>query len=231
MTKKFFFIIVLLLSPSQIFAEIISETKYFSGIGCLNGSLTFSQFDNSSHILQSIGILMYLQSSGGILILDNDSSKAASGTFQFGNVGSVNSSDVILLNSSYLPCLSQCSAVHNQAFSLAPDNGDGMLGFDSSTPDGLSYSGTTEINVLYGSVDNAFWSLGRKGFLGTNSFNINYSVKPLIDYGNLSGMSFAVCPPAANGFITIIYTFEAPEVSTIFFFTCSLFILRVKSPR
>ncbi|HBG27428.1 MAG: hypothetical protein A2Y10_09910 [Planctomycetes bacterium GWF2_41_51] len=226
---KYFFLIVVLFSTAA-FAATYSETQSFNGIGNLNGSLIFNQFNGSADNLQSICVLLRLQTNGGMLVLDNDSPNAIAGTFQFGAIGFINSKDVILLDSSYLPCVNQAYAIHSQSFNLSPDNGDGLLNFDPSFPDGLALSGISAIDFKWGLVDEAFWSLGGKGFLGTDTFSINYSVMQWINYGNINGMCYAVSPAAIDGSVTIFYTYEsAPEPSTILFLGFSLLILRISA--
>jgi len=225
--KCFFFLCVLSITLSQFAAaQMLTQTKYFTGSSNSNGTLTFNQFDRTTGHLKSISILFYLETFGGRLILDNDSTSSASGIFEFGSCGSIGSNDVALLNPSYSPCLGNVKAIHKQSFSLTADNGDG-LALDSSTPDGLVFNGHPEIAAATGFIGETFWNIG-KGFLGTSSFGINYSVLQWVDYGPLALMSYAVNPVNFEGFITLIYTYQAaPEPATLLFFGLSIAIVRI----
>jgi hypothetical protein len=227
MFKKSFLLLSIVAFVSQpLFAVMLTQTQYFSGSSNSNGTLTFNQFDRATGPLKSISILFYLETFGGRLILDNDSTASASGFFEFGASGSIGSNDVALLNPSYIPCLGNVKAIHKQSFSLSPDNGDG-LNFDSSTPDGLSFNGHPEIASAADIIGEAFWNIG-KGFLGTSSFGINYSIIQWVDYGSLASMSYAVGPVSFEGLVTLIYTYEtAPEPATILFFGLAAAFVRI----
>ena len=101
-------------------ATTIVQTQNFSGIPNMLGSSTFNQFDNSGgYILNSVQVKLYLQTSGGQLILDNDSNLPASGNFQFGAKGTISSTDVALLNSLAQPIPGEVEALNSQVFNLA----------------------------------------------------------------------------------------------------------------
>ena len=227
MLKRFLTVSIIgvLLTALPAFAVISSQTQSFSGIPNLNSSLTFNQFNTGLGTLQSIQVLLYLESYGGQLILDNDSTSPASGTFQFGAAGNLNATtDVLLFNSSFQPIPSQVGAYHSQAFSLAADNGDGSGNYDSTGPDGLSYVGDLEGDVKFGFIGNAFWSLGTNGFLGTGTYNINYCILQWLDYGSIGGIEYAVNPINASGHVTIAYTYNpVPEPATIVLLTIGVF--------
>ena len=201
------------------------QTKYFSGIPSLSGSLTFNQFNNSGGTLQSIQVLFYLQSTGGELIIDNDGDSLVSGSFQFGAIGNIGSSDVDLLSSSSLPIPGQVNAYHSQAFSLDADNGDGPDNYDPTSPDGMLYSGGIESDSKSGFVGSTFWSMGTRGFLGTGSFNINYSVPQFVSCGNVEGVEYSDTRVNATGYVTVTYTY-IPEPATITLLGLGLFAFR-----
>jgi hypothetical protein len=225
--KSFFFSCVLLLAASQYsLAAMLTQTQYFDIESNLNGTFTFNQF-NSHGQLRSIAILFCLQTTDGRLILDNDGAHSASGLLQFGAKGSINSTDVVLLNSSYMPVLKDVLAVNEQAFSLSPDDGDGLSNFDSSSPDGLLCVGSPQMDTESGIIGQAFWSLGSKGFLGTGTFNLNYSIMQLVNYGGINNISYAVNTVDSEGYITLIYNYQpAPESATILFFSLGMLIFR-----
>lgn len=224
--KSFLFLSVLAFVSQPVFALMLTQTQYFSGSSNSAGTLTFDQFNRANGHLKSISILFYLETFGGRLILDNDSTSSASGNFEFGASGSIGSNDVALLNSSYAPCLGNVKAIHTQSFSLSPDNGDG-LNLDSSIPDSLLFNGHPEIASAADFIGDTFWNIG-KGFLGTSSFGINYSIIQWIDYGSLASMSYAVNPVSFEGLVSLIYTYEtAPEPATLLFFGLAIAIVRI----
>jgi hypothetical protein len=229
-TKRFlfFFAAAVFITGGLACAVTITQTKNFSGTPNTSGLLTFSQFNTygGTLALQSIQVLLYLETSGGELILDNDGALPASGTFQFGAVGNLNSTtDVILLNSSFLSIPDKVGAYYSQPFSLSADNGDGLSVYDPTPPDGLSYSGILEAGVKSGSVGNAFWSAGTKGFLGTGTYKINYSIIQWLDYGGIGGIQYAITPVSATGHVTIAYNYSyVPEPTTIILLTVGAFV-------
>ena len=227
MSKKRFLLFLLawlFLIGGTANAAISTQTQSFSGIPNLSGSSTFNQFNTALGTLTSIQVLLYLETYGGQLILDNDSTSPASGTFQFGSVGKLNATDVALFDSSFQPIPGQVNAYHSQAFSLAADNGDGLHNYDPTGPDGLSYIGDLEGGVKFGFVGSTFWAAGTKGFLGTGTFNVNYAIDQWVDYGGIGGIEYAVTPPNISGHVTIAYTYNpVPEPATIGLLTIGAF--------
>jgi hypothetical protein len=216
--KKFLIVCIvgMFLTALPAFATTITQTQNFSGIPNISGSLTFNQFnDNAGTLtLQSIEVQFYLETDGGHLIIDNDGVLPASGTFQFGAVGIMSSTDVILLNSLFLPIPGQVGAYHSQVFNLSADNGDGPGNYDPTPPDGLSYDGGIESDSKSDFVGNAFWGVGTKGFLGTGIYDINYSIIQWLNCGGISGIEYAITPVNITGHVTINYTY-IPEPATI----------------
>jgi hypothetical protein len=185
----------------------------------MSGYLTFDQFDNhgGTWVLSSIEVLLTLHTSGGQLVLDNDSDQPASGIFQFGAKGNIESNDVTLLNSSAQTIPGQAGAYHSRAFSLEPENGDGPNNRDGNSPDGLVYDGGTESGIVSGLVGSSYWTgSGAKGYLGTDTYDIYYSIFQWLDYGSIGGIEYAVTPVSASGDVTITYTYDViPEPATI----------------
>jgi len=225
MLKRGLFVCVLgvLLTAMPTFAATIVQTQNFSGIPNIGGSLTFNQFNNSGGTLQSINVLLYLESSNGQLILDNDGLTTASGTFEFGAAGDLaDTTDVVLFSSSFSPIPGQVSAYHTGTFNLAANVGDGPLDFSPAGPDGMLYTGDLEGGVATGFVGSAFWSAGTKGFTGTGTFNIKYSIEQWINYGSIGGIEYAVNPVNTTGHVTIAYNY-IPEPATIVLLTIGAF--------
>ena len=211
MKKKFLAICaVLALTAGLTFAATITQTQTFSGIPNMNGSLTFNQFDSSLGTLTSIQVRLSLQTSGGRLILDNDSASSASGTFEFGANGSIGSTDVSLMDTSLQPITDLTEAFYSQAFSLDANVDDVSGDYDPASPDGLQYDGGIVSDTASGLVDSTVWG----GYTGTGTYNINYNITQWLDYGGISGIECAITPVSASGDVTVIYTY-IPEPATM----------------
>jgi hypothetical protein len=197
-------------------ATIITQTKNFSGTPNMLGSSTFNQFDNTGgFILNSVHVKLYLQATGGQLILDNDSNLPASGTFEFGAKGTISSTDVTLLNSSAQPIPGEVAALNSQGFNLEGNVGDGSGDYDPCAPDGLLYTGVTQDDAKSDFVWSAVWGLGAKGFQGTGTYDIDYAINQWLTYGSIGGIEYAVNPVNANGYVEVSYDYTIPEPATI----------------
>ncbi len=194
----------------------ISQTKAFSGQPNISPTLTFDQFDDSAPgvDLTSVEIIFNLDISGGQLVLDNDASQAASGTFVFGSQGSLSSTDVILLDVTVVHIPADLTITTGDAFNLDPNIGDGPGDFDSTSPDGLLYNGDIASDSSSGLVGAAFFTMGAKGYIGTGTYDITADLIQWLNYGGVSGIEFAVSPVTASGSVEIIYTY-VPEPATI----------------
>jgi hypothetical protein len=238
MTKRFLFFFAAFSSIAiQAWADTYPQTQYFSGSGTpnINGSLTFNQFDNHSGawILQSIDVSLALQANGGYFILDNDSTSLVSGTFEFGANAALGATDVdlILHDSSSHVIPAQTEACHSGIFNLAANVGDGTGDYDPTGPDGMLYIGGTENNTISGSIGNDSWSSGNTGFLGTGTYNINFSVIQ-IAYCSGSGIEYKANPPNIFGSVTVTYNYNTiPEPATFAVFSLGMAsIFRRKTP-
>ncbi|MDD5010518.1 MAG: choice-of-anchor E domain-containing protein [Phycisphaerae bacterium] len=218
MTKSFLFIfaVALFVTAGLASAATITQTQNFSGIPNISGPLAFNKFNAALGTLTSIQVGLSLQTSGGQIILDNDSTSLASGNFQFGAKGSISSSNVSLIDSSSMPipgvAPNTANAFHSGAFSLAANVGDGVGDYSPSAPDGMSYSGGIETDTKSGYINNTVFG----GYTGTGTYNIDYSVIQWLDYGSVSGIEAAFTPVSASGCVTVVYTYDpVPEPATI----------------
>ncbi len=231
MTKSFLFTfaVALFLTAGLASAATITQNQFYSGIPNLTGSLTFDQFDESLGDLTSIQIILSLQSSGGQLILDNDSEEPASGTFEFGATGSITSGDVGLVNSSFIAIPGTVGAYHSEAFSLSGNLDDGPGDYDPTSPDGLQYDGGTETDSKSDLVGSAAWD----GYTGTGTYDIDYAVSQHQNYGSIGGIEYAVSPVTASGYVEVVYTYDPiPEPATITLLTLgALTLLKRKNSK
>lgn len=217
-----FLIIVIPVADSAV----ITQTKNFSGIPSINGSLAFNKFDThgSAWTLNSIQVSLTLQSSGGWLRLDNDGANPASGNFEFGAEGTINSTNVSLLSSSFTAIPGQVNACHSQAFSLAANIGDGSDDYDPTPPDGMLYTGGIETDNKSGFVGSAFWA----AYQGTGTYNINYEVLPRFNFGSIiGGLEWAINPVNVSGYVQVIYNYTIiPEPATMILLSLGGLLLR-----
>lgn len=199
------------------FASIV-EAAEIKQTRSLSETAVFSQFDSKLGNLNYIKIDVLLNISDGQLYYDNDSSSPASGTLQFGKVVSITyTTDVILKNSAAQMILGDgkiygCNTLN---FSLAADNGDGKYNYDSTSPDGSVFSGSSLTFSDSGYIADGYWNQGTKGFIGAGTYNILYSVSRWINFSgnNINDIEY-YCSPAvsSNGSISVIYSYTAvPE--------------------
>ncbi len=203
---------VLFLTAGLASAATITQTKTFSGIPNISGPLTFNKFDSSLGTLTSIQVYFTLQVNGGQLILDNDSDSPASGIFEFGAIGNISSSDVSLIDSATTVIPGPIEAYNSQAFSLNANVDDGPGDYDPAGPDGLQYDGGIESGDTSGFVGSMVWG----GYIGTGTYDIDYTVIQWLDYGSVSGVEVAYTPVSADGDVTMIYKYNIiPEPATM----------------
>ncbi len=189
----------------------------------LSETAVFSQFDSKLGNLNFIKIDVLLNISNGQLYYDNDSSSPTSGTLQFGKVVSLTyTTDVILKDSAGQTIFGDgkiygCNTLN---FSLAADNGDGKYNYDSTSPDGDIFSGTNLAFSDSGYIANSFWNQGTKGFVGTGTYNILYSVSQWINFSgnNINDIEYYSAPAvSSNGCISVTYSYTpAPEPCSFF---------------
>jgi hypothetical protein len=231
MTKKLFlfFAAALVVFVGATSASTITQTKTFSGIPSMSGILNFNKFNPASGTLTSVQFTLNLNTSGGTLILDNDSALPASGNFEFGANGSISTSDVPLFTNSFGPVPGTVTAYHNGSFNLTANTGDGPGDYDPTPPDGMQYIGVAETGSANGFIGSNYVA----NYSGTGTYNINYSITQWLTYGGFGGIEYAVSPVSANGDVTVVYNYNAvPEPATITLLcTGALAMLRRKSSK
>ncbi len=197
-------------------AVTISQTKPFSGQPNISPTLTFNQFDDSAPDvnLTGIEIIFNMDISGGQLVLDNDASGPASGSFVFGSKGSLSSTDVSLFDGTPQPIPADLTVTTGSAFNLDPNEGDESGDYDPCAPDGMSYDGGIASENSAGFVGAAFFTTGVKGYTGTGTYDITAELTQWLNYGGIGGIEFSVSPVTASGSVEIIYTY-VPEPATI----------------
>lgn len=184
----------------------------------LSETAVFSQFDSKLGNLNYIKIDVLLNISGGQLYYDNDSASTASGTLQFGKIVSlVYTTDVILKNSANKIIFSdgKIFGCNTGEFSLAADNGDGKYNYDFTQPDGSVFTGSSLTFLQSDYIAESFWNQGTKGFIGTGTYNVAYSVSPWINFSgsNTGDIEYYSSPAVfSTGSICVTYEYTpAPE--------------------
>ena len=196
-------------------AGTITQTHaYGPGTPDFITTLTYNQFNTNGGVLvlDSIQVIFGLTSQGGVYILDNDSTSAASGNFSFGAKSLATNATVPLLNTSFQPVVPQLSAAHSQAFSLDPNQDDGPNDWSPLPPDGLQYTGGTENDTKSGFIANSLFAL----YSGLGTFSVDVDTSQFSTYGGVSGIEYAVTPVTASGDLTIKYNYHStlPEPGT-----------------
>jgi len=217
MRKLAILAILALLAVTSANAAQITQTQTYSGIPNLTQNMTFNQFDDNggAYTLNSIKVILNLNTSGGQLVLDNDSDAPAAGVFEFGAKGNITSPDVTLLNAAFQPITTTAEALNTGVFNLSGNVGDVPNDYDPTPPDGMLHTGVPAFDSQSDFVGSAFWATGTKGYLGTGTYDIALSVNQWLDYGSVGGIEFSATPVSASGDVTVIYDYTIPEPATI----------------
>lgn len=184
----------------------------------LSEAAVFRQFDSKLGNLNYIKIDVLLNISGGQLYYDNDSPSPTFGTLEFGKVVSIAyTTDVILKNQANNTVFgdSKILACNTASFSLAGDNGDGKYNYDATPPDGDALNGSNLTFMYSDCIAESFWTQGTKGFVGTDTFNIVYTIGQWINFSgsNVSDIEYYFYPAIlSEGSISITYRYTpVPE--------------------
>ena len=212
-----FLFILVLFAGSTSFAAIIPQIKNFNGTPDFGEMFTFDQFDSGLGTLDSIEIILTLNTSDGTFKADNDSSKLCSGNVKFGSQGTLYSLDVVLLNDSFINPWSDAKSYTSKSFNLGIENGDGAM-FDTTEPDGYEFTVNSSL-VKSDFIKSQFHS----GFIGNSTFEIFLDLNQYIQICGLGGVQFSADPVTASGSVEIKYSYTIPEPSTVLLFSlCGL---------
>lgn len=134
---------VVLVVASAADAGVTTQTEPFNGTPDFSRTLTFDQFDamGGLHVLKSIEITVELNKDGGTLTLDNEDESAMGGTYEFGAIGGISSTDVSLIDMAFQPIGASLTSTVVGGFSLDPNDGDNVDTVDNTGPDSLVVNG------------------------------------------------------------------------------------------
>lgn len=177
--------------------------------------LTFNQFNTlgGARTLESVYVELTLNVSGGDATVDNDGVESGSVTVSFGGKGSLSSSDVSLVNSSFQPIAQNVQAVTTGSSSLGPDDGDGP-GVQTDGTDWWTMVGQFQTTTDGDYVAPAAWTGGDKGYIATGTFSLSVAVDTAFQILGISGVAGAFNPTTASGDVTIIYTYVPEPAET-----------------
>jgi hypothetical protein len=194
-TLTAFVILLIINHPSMANPLLQQQQKDFNEITGFSANLAFDKF-NTSGTLTSVEIIVNLQITGGILTITNDSSDPAIGTFEFGTNAVLGSTDIALLGGPGITQALNYLSVH-------------IEGNDNDVYNG----GIVSPGPKSGLIDSSCWSQ----YEGSGSCNINIKTYLWTNYNITGKIEYsATPPPAASGYIEVIYTYDPiPEPATI----------------
>lgn len=196
---------VFLCVPSGM-ATILSETETFSGVGAW--PLVFDQFDDSLGTLNSIELTYSLTSTGGWIVWDNDQGSIVTGDGQIGAQGSVNSTDVSMIDATFQPIFGTNTAVTTATgFTLQADDGDVEVGGTANVSlvgvDAYTLAGGTVNALDSGFVSSVVWA----GYTGTGTFTVTPTVTTVASTTASPAPQFSSDPPTLSGYFTVTYDY------------------------
>lgn len=213
MKKNLIIIATLLLFAGSLCAATITQTNTFSGQPNYSSVLTFNKFNDQggAYTLNSIFITVVLNTSAGAKLgIDNDGAQSASGLAEFGSNGSITDSGVSLTKIGGGTFGGVLKSVSQKTMNLTSDDGDSIVySTQGSDYDELVTSATSMSTNTY--IKSSVFD----EYIGTDTFDITYSVNQYLSMGAFSGAQFQGNPVAAGGAITVQYNYTIPEPATI----------------
>ena len=192
-------------------ADLIQTREFGPNVPNFTETLTFDQHEcPQGYTLTGIKVEMYLEISGGYLVVDNDGAEEATVVVQLGATGNLSSTDVTLLDDAFQPVVSDVEVFTSDMFVLGPDDGDGPGDVDPNPPDGATHLGGAGSDSDFGFINSAFWS----GFQGTGTYDIDAEVDQILDFGGVGGVEGSYGPVTASGWVTVSM-YCVPEPGTL----------------
>lgn len=198
-------------SAAQAFPSISQTRNYGPQTPDYSASLNFDQFHGLLIDLVSIEVILDVESSGGLMNVDNDAPTPAHVDAHLGADASISSVDVAMFQCPFLPVVGNVIADTMQSYDLAPNVGDGAADWDPSGPDGAQLVGGTVSDSDNGFICGTFFA---SGWVGPGTFDVDLQAEQFLDYGSVSGVEVSFVPVTAQGSVTIIYNY-VPEPSTL----------------
>jgi hypothetical protein len=209
-TKIIILGIVVMIAPAAM-ADIITQTKNFSGTPNYDAALEYDKFDTSLGTLTAIEIVLNLVITGGSLSADNDGAQEAVITVVLGATAGISSTDVALINNLFQPVINDASCSQSDTFYLDPDDGDGA-GYQPGGGDWDTLIGGMIMDSQSGFIAAAVFG----DYEGIGSYFINVDITQLLDFGGDGGVEGAFSPLASAGSMEVRYTYTPiPEPATM----------------
>lgn len=209
---------ILAVAGGSAFGLSIVQTKTFTGdVGNVNQVFVYDQFDTQggTRVLDSVQILVGLQSFGGERTVDNDDSVGATGTVEIGLTGGISSADVSLVDLAFQPIGGSIDASTSGSLTVDPDDGDLEVGGTPNVsvvgPDAATYTGGNPNDGDVGFVAPAVWT-ALVGYIGTGTYTINADYTAYSKFLGFGGIQDAGEPPTSDGFVTVIYEYHNEEI-------------------
>lgn len=202
-----------LASVQQVSAASLTQTETFGFVPTGSATLTFNQFDDLGGLLtlDSITITFLLEKSGGSYQADNDSATGGSVTLTHQLQGSLSSSDVNLISTTFQPIGSSLLVTSSTNTTLTATTGDPTNVFnDTGLGDYFIFNPAAASNSTGGDVFSGVWS----GYIGTGTFDINALVQQNVQLTGLGGVQQAFTVSDAAGAVTVVYNYTVPEPTT-----------------
>ncbi|MCP5524500.1 MAG: choice-of-anchor E domain-containing protein [Verrucomicrobiales bacterium] len=205
-------VVVGLCLPAQVqAAQIVQMESFGPNTPNYNVNLTFNQFDTlgGRRTLTAVKVSLTLNVSGGDATADNDGVNPGTVTITIGGAGSLSSTDVLLLNSSFQSIAQNVQAVTTGSQYLTADDGDGP-GVQTTGTDWYTLIGQSQSSSGGDFVNSGLWTIGAKGYIGTGTFQLTAAVTTSFNISGISGAAGEFNPIAADGAATVTY-YYVPE--------------------
>ncbi|MGD7652933.1 MAG: hypothetical protein ACQCXQ_06940 [Verrucomicrobiales bacterium] len=213
-------------------AQQLSQTLYFGpSIPQFTSTLTFDSFTGNLDDLTSVEIYWETEIYGGQLVIDNDSTSTATGSYEFGSVIVLNNSgtEVRTIDESFQSIFSDTQVINEGTFALAPNEGDSSYDYSADGPDGISITGESKTNSGGGTVSSFVYEDYVSGIGGTadSTFDLVFDTQQYLNVSSNGGTEYAITPVYSLGSVTLVYNYvPEPVAPTMACLSLALLALR-----
>lgn len=207
-------IVLLLTCTSTLRALTITQTQGFMGWPNIDKTVEFDRFNPERGTLQSVHWAFTLGIEGGSLVVDNDGDNSIDVPVTFGASGTLQSTDVPMIDSQNRPILSAAGELVVETggtLSLDVDQGDNSP-FDPNMSDVGVYDGGMASVSGNAYVD----SVAISDYVGTTLFQLDVDILEQVDLGDNENIQWQSDPMLSSANITLIYNYSfVPEPSAV----------------